>query len=1661
MKVFLFFSIIIISAIRIYGIDSRPNVVLLLADDLGSRDLSCYDGPVKTPNLDFLARKGVRFTSFHAGAAVCSPSRATFLTGRQHLRTGVYGVLQDSTHNAHLLESEVTLAEVLSQNGYRTAHFGKWHLGMSLGKRVKPDVYEHGFDYWFGLSNGANPSHKNPTNFMRNGERVGPLKGYSCQLIINDAIEWLKKGESGKPFLMNLWFNEPHSVLAAPDHIVGQYGKAGDSAALYSATVDNMDRAIGRLVTELESRDLLDNTIIIFSSDHGSYREDRNGGLRGNKGSNFQGGLLSPGIFFWPKGFPGGRVEDEACGAVDLLPTLCGLVGVDKPKGVHLDGEDLTPLLRGKSTIQRQQPLFWYNPEGWPTAALRMGDYTLVGFRDYEFPRDHVAMKAKLDRIAKLVGVPDSTAGGNFRSRVFNSTFSNPEANRLRSEYVRLHTFRESWIPLIKKGGFKRFELYDVRKDPAQSKNLFSSMPKLGESMKKKLLSLCDSALGDAPDWTESPRQRPRKDYGLSKKDPMKDLLEQISSRPLPEGYHGSIHQKFVDEIQSKLSEKQRYEIYKLWKKKRELEPNLKNPGASFVRIMMHVADGISSQAGKSKPAKVKKPKPEILKSPRKKGALPKVGNPTLLSPHSHPIELVGGTLFVTNTASDTLDVIDAQKNKVTLRIPVGIDPVCAKARPDGKEVWVSNHISDSVSVIDSDPSSPTYLSVIDTVQDIDPVFMSTRFDEPVGIAFAGNSKAYVALSSTNRVAVIDVKSRKVTGHLIITSQEPRALEVSREKLYVLPFESNNQTQLSGGKKVDLDGKLFTFVAADLAGAFDSAGFTVDVVKHKGIPDRDLYVFDVRTDKLEKSVRSLGTLLFGLDVDSAGNVFVAHTDARNHANGRAGTKGHGLKELENRPYLNRVAKVSPQGKVDFIHLNPLPPEQPKRSEGLATPFAIEVSRDLICLTLAGSDRLVTLDPNSGKILGRVKVGGVPRGIKLELDRQGKPKTAWVFNAVENSLSKVDLRSPSLPKVTGELALHDPTPPIYKKGRLAFNTARASSFNTASCASCHPDGNTDHQLWVLDTPHLAGADQIEPRLSQNLRGLRGTAPYHWDGVPGDPYGGLNASTKEYLEPNSDPDKPESAVRHVIDSSMSSTMISHGSERQNDEGKKGYLGGAERDAMTTFLLNLSHMPTRGRAIDDDLSKEARQGFELFHVTGARDHKNLNNTVCGSCHTFPYLATDGNEYSVPSFRGALDRFVTQAQGRNNLISLNGIKEIAEKGYPEEEVWKRMLGMGEHGRLWPVIDMFKEQSSGYSGAFGKQVTVNRETVPGEVETKIVEYLEWAAVEGTVVLQANGVLLSESGKTSHLHLTYDGISQKYRSPSDPLLIYSTEQLLELAKQGELTVTFTGRHGEDVISVPPAIWTKGLLHKQRGVQLFPRVNHTRKVMEISGRHILPGATLFVNGRRVGGQIRKLGKELVEVSLEKIPPQGMNMLQVHNPKSYLSNELIFYSETREQAIRRYRKEPAVLLTTILNSAIVNHNPEEARILLEAGPDINMPHTQGSLTRPPIIIASQYRQGWMIDELLKLGADVNIQDMYGNTALHEAARMGHLEICRKLIDAGAKTNVINDQKRRPVDQASHFISLNKFERYRINHANLELDHKRYLQDRVKVLALLKSQ
>ena len=486
----------------------QPNVVILLADDLGSKDLGCYGGPVKTPVLDSLAARGVKFTDFHAGAAICSPSRATLLTGRQNLRTGIYGVLQDHMHEMHLLEREVTIAEVLQEAGYGTAHFGKWHIGMTSGKRVKPSPTEHGFDYWFGLSNGAQPSHRNPTNFIRNGKRVGPMQGYSCQIVVDDAINWLEtKPDSDEPFFLNIWFNEPHSKLAAPDEIVSLYGDLKNEGAIYSATIDNTDRAIGRLVEKLEAMGELDKTIIIYSSDHGSYREDRNGGLKGNKGSGFQGGLRSPGIFFWPDGIRGGRIEATPSGAVDLLPTICGLAGIDPPKGVYLDGADLSPLLVEKGEFKRAQPLFWLNPASGHLATLREGRYTLMGYRGYELPFPRKQHDEIVKKLAELAGIDPSLP--NLSTRVNNTTFSSPEFNRLRGEKVRLQTFQESWIPIIKKGGFSRFALYDLESDPRQEKDIYKQRPKVTERLKETLLTLYEDVLEDAPDWPAAKNEAP------------------------------------------------------------------------------------------------------------------------------------------------------------------------------------------------------------------------------------------------------------------------------------------------------------------------------------------------------------------------------------------------------------------------------------------------------------------------------------------------------------------------------------------------------------------------------------------------------------------------------------------------------------------------------------------------------------------------------------------------------------------------------------------------------------------------------------------------------------------------------------------------------------------------------------------------------------------------------------------------------------------------------------------------------------------------------------------------------------------------------------------------------------------------------------------------
>ena len=484
-----------------------PNVVVLLADDLGWKDIGCYGGPVQTPALDKLASEGTRFTHFYSGAAVCSPSRAVLLTGRNNLRASIYSWINDQDQRSHLPVNETTLAEVLKSNGFETAHFGKWHLGMPTARQPhKPTPSEHGFDYWFATANNAQPSHRNPRNFFKNGKPVGELKGYACDLVVEDAIQWLdSRKETERPFFLNVWFHEPHAPLAAPPDLIETYGQTSDPAAIYSATIANTDQAIDRLIKKLREIDAPENTLIIYASDNGSYRSDRVGDLRGTKGSNYQGGVRVPGIFYWPGHIARGAVTDTPAGLVDLLQTVCGLAKIAPPER-PLDGTDLSPVLRQESArIQRKQPLFWALPLAGPAFAIREDQYAMVAHREGPIPKDQEALtqiKRRIEEVLRSKGIFEKeTRSSTFEKQLFEG-FSDRDAERLRGQFIRLNQFHESWIPTLRKADLAGFELYDLEADPEQKVDLSARLPLVHARLKKTLQKLVESAYRDAHDWS-------------------------------------------------------------------------------------------------------------------------------------------------------------------------------------------------------------------------------------------------------------------------------------------------------------------------------------------------------------------------------------------------------------------------------------------------------------------------------------------------------------------------------------------------------------------------------------------------------------------------------------------------------------------------------------------------------------------------------------------------------------------------------------------------------------------------------------------------------------------------------------------------------------------------------------------------------------------------------------------------------------------------------------------------------------------------------------------------------------------------------------------------------------------------------------------------------
>ena len=872
-------------------------------------------------------------------------------------------------------------------------------------------------------------------------------------------------------------------------------------------------------------------------------------------------------------------------------------------------------------------------------------------------------------------------------------------------------------------------------------------------------------------------------------------------------------------------------------------------------------------------------------------------------SPHSNPIVLLpdNSLVYVANTPADTVDVIDTASSEVVDRIKVGIDPVGLAVKPDGSEVWVSNHVSDSVSVIDVVADSPTRHQILVTIQQFDEETRSTRFDEPVGIAFASNDKAYVALSSSNRIAVVDASTYAITSHLTITAQDPRAIAVQGNRLYVIPFESNNKTAVSGCRPENMESDpLCTFDAmAHVVNAVGgnaqslSLNYVLDIVRHPRIPDRDLYVFDTDTDELVQIVDTLGTLLYGIAVDSNGHVYVAQAEARNDANGKAGTEKHGLKELENRAFLNQITKVDCTsvecGAPEFIDLEPLPPVHPEPDMALATPFAIQVSADnaVLVATAAASDKLFTVDATNGSVLGRVETGVNPRGVALVSSETGAVSTAWILNAIGNTVASVDLTDPASPAVTTTIELEDPTDPDLKLGRAMFNSALASSTATFSCASCHPDGHTDQLLWVLAAPLCdVGCDQIQPRLVQDIRGLRGTAPYHWDGTLGDPHGGVNtASIQTPVEPNCDINDSESCTLHLIDATLEAAMCDPLNCPENEDGKLGPLDSAQRSAMAKYLLSVPYPPAPERPYTNELTDIARTGIHEFH----------NVDQCGNCHRLPHWTNTnmgGSGMDVPSWRGAHDRWKNAPQNRFFFADWVGGDQ---NGFPERTSFMQ------NERMWQMV---VEGSQGVSGTFARQVTLSQTSIEREETIDLLNALEQAATEDAIVLQGEGVMVHADGSYYPMSLHYSDVL--YHDAGGSGVALSSDEIVELTRSGYVLLTLTAKLGRNVdyehpqptltsVELPVLPMFPGARPME-----FPEL-HENAPMRIRGQFIYEGAHVYVNGRRVDGQVQcekgelpNCEEDIVLVSLERIPViSGMHTLQIQNDRGLFSNDYPFW------------------------------------------------------------------------------------------------------------------------------------------------------------------------
>lgn len=360
------FTFLAFTACQIQDTETAPNVLIILADDLGYGDIACYDTEApETPNIDGLAAEGVRCTDFYVPTPYCAPSRATLLTGRFPLRHGIVRnpAPDAGINDVGLSSDEITLGEVFQESGYSTKLIGKWHLG----HKAEYFPVRHGFDEYYGI---LYSNDMRPVQIIENMDTVEyPVdQNLLTQKYTAKAIDFIKKNQE-EPFFLHLCHAMPHKPLAASSGFYTPESKDD----LYADVIRELDWSTGEILAVLKDLGILERTIVIFMSDNGGSYGASNGPLKGKKATTWEGGTRVPFMIRFPEQVPGGTVIETPCWSPDLFPTLLSMCGIDMPENLYVDGDNIIEVLKGNQ--QDHKAIFTMRGETIKT--VRKGEWKL------------------------------------------------------------------------------------------------------------------------------------------------------------------------------------------------------------------------------------------------------------------------------------------------------------------------------------------------------------------------------------------------------------------------------------------------------------------------------------------------------------------------------------------------------------------------------------------------------------------------------------------------------------------------------------------------------------------------------------------------------------------------------------------------------------------------------------------------------------------------------------------------------------------------------------------------------------------------------------------------------------------------------------------------------------------------------------------------------------------------------------------------------------------------------------------------------------------------------------------------------------------------------------------------------------------------------------